>query len=321
MTFNSSNIIAIIILLLIGLIIGLSLRTNNNYWSNEFSVVKIISNKDKSLQKAYFYKTSSDKPKPLVVSLHTWSGKYDIYDGLANLCLQKDINYIHPDFRGVNSTIESCCSNLALSDIDDAITYAIKNSNVDTEKIYVIGASGGGYAALSTFMKSNHNINTISAWVPITDLVAWHHESSIRKLKFTNDILKCTNSKNNVLNIENAKDRSPIYWQTPIDKLMHTKVNIYTGIYDGIQGSVPITHSINFYNKLLTDLSVKDSTKYVSKIETQRLLKQRKPLGEFGVISGRKVFLNKEFNTVKLVIFDGGHEILTEYAIDELLKN
>lgn len=288
-------------------------------WSNDFELVNINSTADNKLQKAYFHKSSSDIPKPLIVSLHTWSNDYLQEDELSEICKQKNINYIHPDFRGANVSKDACCSDLALNDIDDAITFAIKNSNVDTSQIFVIGVSGGGYATLCTFMKSKHNIRKFSAWASISDLIAWYYESRIRGNGYAEDILVCTDSGTE-LNENNAKQKSPIYWDTPLTKLPKSSLFIYAGIYDGIQGSVPITHSINFYNKILSDLSVTDSSKYVSDKEKLQLLEYRKPLGDYGNIAERKIFLKKESGHIKLTIFEGGHEMLTKFALDELLN-
>jgi hypothetical protein len=288
-------------------------------WSKAFKIVNIRSSIDNNEQKAYFYKSKSSQPKPFIVSLHTWSGDYSQIDEIAAICKQKDLNYIHPDFRGPNLTINACCSKLALTDIDDAITYGIENSNVDTSEIYVIGVSGGGYATLSTFMKSRHNIKKFSAWASITDLIAWYNESKIRSNNYAGNILDCTGSEN-VLNIENARKRSPVYWDTPVEKLKSSKLFIYAGIYDGIQGSVPITHSINFYNKLLKDMSVSDTSEYVSIFEELKLLEFREPLGEFGKIADRRICLKKESGNVRLTIFEGNHEMLTEFALNELLE-
>lgn len=325
-----------ILVLSIGIITGIFLRHNKSTWlfiknplvklfnlqqgkwSEEFFIVDIKSSIDSNVQKIYFYKSKSNTQKPLIVSLHTWDGSYSQKDDIARICEKKNLNYIHPDFRGANRTINACCSQLALADIDDAITYAIVNFNVDTSKIYVIGASGGGYATLSTFMKSKHHIKKFSAWSSITDLNAWYNECKIRNSPFSQDILNCTNSTNQ-LNIENAKQKSPIYWDTPKEKLKESKVSIYTGVFDGIQGSVPITHSINFYNKILTDLSVSDSSKYISTSEKSKILEFRKPLANYGYIGGRKVYLRKKFKNLSLVIFEGNHEILTEFALNELI--
>jgi len=294
--------------------------TRKTAWDSDFKVVDIQSSLDNSLQKSYFLKSKSAAPKPLVVSLHSWSGNYDQKDELAALSKTKDLNYIHPDFRGVNWTKDACCSDLALGDIDDAIDYAIKNSNVDLSRIYVIGSSGGGYATLATFMKSKHLIRRFSAWVPISDLPAWYAQSKIMGTKYADNIMDCTSSRDS-LNMDIAIKKSPIYWKTPVEKLNTTEFQIYAGVYDGIQGSVPITHSINFYNKVLKDMTVSDSIDYVSDSEKLNLLEYRKALGDFGSIAGRKVFLKKQSGNLGLTIFEGNHEILTEYAFNELIRD
>jgi hypothetical protein len=206
-----------------------------------------------------------------------------------------------------------------MQDIDDAIDYAIKNSKVDLSRIYVIGSSGGGYATLATFMKSKHSIRRFSAWVPISDLPAWYTQSKIMGTKYAENILDCTSSKDS-LNLEIAKRKSPIYWKTPVEKLNTTELQIFAGVYDGIQGSVPITHSINFYNKVLKDKLINDSTLFVSDSEKLYLLEFRKALGNLGRIADRKVFLKKQSGNVGLTIFEGNHEMLTEYAFNELIK-
>lgn len=291
-------------------------------WDNQFEVVQIKSPIDSLLQPAYFYKTKSKTPKPLIVSLHTWSKDYTQYDSINHFSLKKDYNYIHPNFRGVSNTKDACCSELVISDIDTSIEYAIKNANVDTEKIYVIGFSGGGYATLAMFMKSKHKIKKFSSWCPLVDLVQWYDEAKLIKIKHANEILLCTNSKSGILNEEVAKRKSPINWETPIAKLDYTKLEIHTGLYDGMRanGVIPITHSINFYNKLLKDLNTTDSSKYISNSEKLKLLEFRKPLADYGEISGRKIALIKEVNNIKLTLFEGGHEILKKYAFDKLVE-
>ena len=291
-------------------------------WGNEFKVVNIKSPFDDSLQQAYFYNTKSKSPQPLIVSLHTWSYNYTQFDSFNIKSAQKDYNYIHPDFRGPNNSKNACCSELVISDIDASIDFAIENGNVDTSKIFVIGHSGGGYATIAMFMKSRHKIKKFSAWVPLVDLIAWYDETSIRKLEYSNDIIACVGSINNRIDEEEGRKRSPIYWTTPKEKLDYSSLNIYTGIYDGMTGNgpIPITHSINFYNKLLNDIDVKDISKYVSDNEKLLLLEHRKSLGDFDSISDRKVFLLKESNNIRLTLFEGGHEILKDFAFEQLIK-
>lgn len=292
--------------------------TRKIVWSPDFKVVDIPSSSDRHLQKAYFYAAKSKSRRPLVVSLHTWSGGYDQQDDLAAICKSRDFNYIHPDFRGPNQTKNACCSELALGDIDDAIDYAISKAKVDRNEIYVVGVSGGGYATLSFFMRSKHRVKSFSAWASISDLVAWYHESRDRKRKYADDILKCTMSGEGELNVEAAKAKSPLYWKTPVDKVSSARFFIHAGIHDGYKGSVPISHSINFYNKILADCGATDSSNFVTASEKTSLLKQIPPAGVIGEIGGRKLYLEKHYKNVTLMIFEGGHEMLFDVAMNEL---
>lgn len=288
-------------------------------WPEGFEVVSIESSLDHQFQNAYFLKSMASAPQPLIVSLHTWSGDYRQKDDLAKLCKKRGLNYIHPNFRGANNSTAACCSELALGDIDDAISYAITHANVDTSKIYVMGVSGGGYATLSTFMKSKHQIAKFSAWASISDLGSWYMENVIRKAKYASDIMACTGSIGN-LDVVSANQRSPLFMRTPVQKLNNSKLSIYVGVYDGLQGSVSIAQSINFYNKIVADLKTKEASKYVSEHEKLFLLENRSPLGEFGKIASRTICLKKELKNLSLTIFEGEHEMLVEYALLDVLS-
>jgi len=329
------------IILITGIFIGFILRHNNKSWeliksslkstynefddtrrlrwNSNFNEIEIISSLDNEKQMAYFLKSNSKESMPLIVSLHSWSGFYYQNNPIADLALKSNFNFISPDFRGANNHPKACCSEYVIQDIDDAITYAINNSNVDTSKIWVVGGSGGGYAALCLFMKSKHNISKFFAWNPITDLLAWYDESKIKGNKYALDILKCTNSELDKLNIQEAKTRSPLFMEAPIEKITNTQIHIFAGGYDGLIGSVSPTHSINFYNYLVGSFYPNDSLNIVTVEERLHLLEKRSKLGEVGLLDDREIFLKKESGNLRLTIFEGGHEILWNYAFD-LLK-
>ena len=112
---------------------NINAQTASEDWSNEFEIVEIKSPIDGVLQKAYLYKTKSKLPQPLIVSLHTWSYDYSQFDSINVQSAEKDYNYIHPDFRGANNSKNACCSELAITDIDASIEFAINNKN----KVYI----------------------------------------------------------------------------------------------------------------------------------------------------------------------------------------
>src|SRR5690242_9934830 len=64
-------------------------------WPAGFSIVQIRSTLDESFQAAYFFASQPGVLKPLVVSLHTWSGDYTQSDPLAEMLKNEGWNYIH----------------------------------------------------------------------------------------------------------------------------------------------------------------------------------------------------------------------------------
>jgi len=210
--------------------------TPHNCYSQEkpwhgFTKDYITSSLDSVKQYFYYYESIGDENKPLVVSLHQWSADYSIYrNSLAHETKAKNWNYIHPDFRGPNKHVKACGSEYVIADIDESIDWAIKNLPVDTTRIFIVGASGGGYAALCHFMKSRHKIKEYSVWVPISDLKRWYFESKSRNSKYATDIIRCTCEDCNEINLELAVERSPLYWETPVNKLDDCKLKIYAGI-------------------------------------------------------------------------------------------
>ena len=186
-------------------------------WPSGFYIVTIESSMDLTKQNAYFYQPNTSKTVPLLVSLHSWSGDYKQNDVLAKIATDKGWAYIHPDFRGPNNNPKAGVSQYVISDIDDAIDYAMNTTpNIDKTRILVSGGSGGGLAALAVYMKSEHTLHAVNAWVPITDLIKWYEESLERENDYAKDILAITNSKDGKLDTDEAKRRSPIYWATPL---------------------------------------------------------------------------------------------------------
>lgn len=293
--------------------------TRSKDWPEPFREVEIPSSADGKTQKAFFYPSQSEAPQPLVVSLHTWSGDYTQKDPLVAQILENDWNYIHPDFRGPNYTPEACGSPLVISDIDDAIDFALENANVDANNIHIIGVSGGGYATLLAWMQSRHKVRTFSAWAAIADIGKWYHETQARGLKYAKHIALATTGDSTALDIEEAKSRSPIFMQTQVASRKNSKLFIYTGVHDGYTGSVPISHSLEIYNKIVRDLDPEAVTHLIPVEVSKRLLSARRlPESDYGRIGDCKIHYRQQYaDQLMLTIFEGGHEML----VDEALKH
>ncbi len=282
----------------------------------------IQSSLDKNIQVFYFDKSTKTKPQPLVVELHSWSNTADSQkDILAEQAHTKNWNYILPNFRGVNNHLKACCSQYVIADIDEAIDWALKHMNVDKTNIYVIGNSGGGYATLAMYMKSRHNIRAFSAWSSISDLATWYDESVERKNKYANEIIQCT-TENSIFDDQKARERSPLFWETPIKKRKNSILQIYAGIHDGYTGSVPISQSIKFYNKLLIDTDETDDALFVSSDDASTMLKTQSfpTKKKLKKIDNRAIIYQKSSKKITLSIFEGTHEILKNVALD-LINN
>ena len=296
-------------------------RDNATIFLNKDSV---ISSLDGYSQDIYYYKSTKNNPQPLIVQLHSWSYTADSLKtiGLDAIAKNKNYNYLFPNFRGVNNHAKACCSEFVLADLDEAIDWALKNMNVDKHKIYVVGYSGGGYATLAMYMKSRHTISAFSAWASISDLTAWYKESVERKNKYAAEIIKCTGADNKFDSLK-AKERSPLAWKTPVKKRKKSTLQIFAGIHDGHNGAVvPISQSINFYNKIVGDYKEKELTKYVSdENEKTMLTTQTFPVTDTSrKLANRLIYYQNSSKKVMLTIFEGGHELLSHQALEYIEK-
>lgn len=291
-------------------------NTINKSWPNTFQLVQIKSSADKTLQNAWYYKSTNPNPRPLIISLHTWSGDYNQEDPLAKEVLLRNWNYIHPDFRGPNNNPKACGSPLVIADLEDAIKFAVKNGNVDTANVHIIGASGGGYATMLAYMKLNYPVKSFSAWVGISNLSDWYWESKGRNARYATDIEQVA-MKDNQMDWKELDSRSPIKLPFNAKKRKNASLNIYAGVHDGYTGSVPISHSILFYNKIATALYPGKKENLVSDgILIALLAKQMYPYADTTLkTGGRKIHLSKKLPNLSLTIFEGGHEMLVPPAL------
>lgn len=291
-------------------------NTINKNWPVGFNQIEIKSTADGSSQKAWFYKSSQSALQPLIVSLHTWSGDYNQEDPLAKEILLRDWNYIHPDFRGPNNNPNACGSSLVIADLDDAIHFAIKSGNVDPGNVHIIGVSGGGYATMLAYMKLNYPVKSFNAWVGISNLSDWYWESKGRNARYATDIEQVA-MKDSKMNWDELNNRSPVKIPFPAGKRKNASLNIYAGVHDGYTGSVPVSHSILFYNKIAAALYPGQKEKLVTEATLLSLLSKRlNPQADTTLtLAGRKIHLSKKLPNLSLTIFEGGHEMLVPSAL------
>lgn len=232
----------------------------------------VQSSMDKSLQPSLFYRSELPGKQPLLVGLHTWS--FDRFNQIDNMLPYAEKNGFHlllPEFRGNNlktnpDCTHACGSEYARQDIKDAIDYLVEREEIDTDNIFLLGASGGGHMALMMAGFCPEYFKAIGAFVPITDLVQWIGENE----NYREHIAACC--MNDVCEMEK---RSPVCY---IDKIAKANLKIFHGKFDP---SVPVSHSLKLYNHIMRDYPE------------------------------ARVFLD---------IFDGGHEMNMETAMQWLLS-
>lgn len=290
-------------------------------WPDFIREVSISSTLDGSKQAAMYYQPDRDEATPLLVGLHTWSCDYSNPSGipLANWCYQRNWTFIHPNFRGPNKTPQAMGSELVIQDIIDAVDYAKSESNIDTNRIYLLGGSGGGYATLLMAGKHPDIWTAASSWCPILDLNKWHKESKERNSNYAEHIEAASGgipSEDTQANQECQK-RSAI---TYLHSSKHLPLDIATGIHDGHTGSVPISHAFEAFNCLAKpedQISKEDIDYMVKREEVPQHLKSNYT---DSLYEEHQIHFRRVSNNVRITIFEGGHDILNLPALYWLEK-
>lgn len=290
-------------------------------WPETIQTIQIISSQDQTPQHALFYASGSLKPKPLLVALHTWSGDYlqTMSIPYAEWCLKNDWIFIHPDFRGPNKNPAATGSGLVVSDILDAVEYARQHSPVDSNRIYLVGTSGGGYTALLVVAQSAPFWAGVSVWVPITSLAKWYDHCQTVGLHYAEDIIySCGGAPGtNVAVDQEYRLRSPL---THLNPGIPVPVDINAGIHDGHTGSVPVRHSLEGFNALA------DAKDQISEADIRFLVDnaavppalQMEISDQF--YAEKKPLFRRESRFARITLFDGGHEIVYPAALDWLSR-
>ncbi len=284
-------------------------------WPPEAKEVKYLSSGDSTLQPALFYAPDVNEAYPVLVALHTWSGNYLQTSSVPYLlwCIENNWAFIHPNFRGSNTKPEATGSELVVADIISAVDYAIANTNADLGRIYLVGVSGGGHAALLMAGRAPDIWAGVSAWASITDLAAWYSESKVRGASYANHIVASTGG---IPGASAAVD-SQYEARSPVTHLANATapLDINAGINDGHTGSVPISHSLNAFNLLASpaDQIPEDDIKFfVEKAEVPPHLKEPISDGAYGT---KIPLFRRTSNNVRVTIFNGGHEIVHQAAL------
>ena len=158
-------------------------------------------------------------------------------------------------------------------------------------------------------MRSRHAVRLFLAWVPISDLAAWHSESMARGNKrYAEEIIACT-SGGTELDVAEARRRSPLHMEGPVRP--RSGIEIFAGIHDGHTGSVPVSQSLRFFNRLAGQYGHPEQR--VGEEEIARMLaRDARADPALGRVGNRAVLFRRTVPGVAVTIFEGGHEMVVD---------
>lgn len=255
-------------------------------------------------------------PVPLLVGLHSWSGGMEQrYRGLESAAQERGWIYLFPHFRGRNDRLEACGSLLAQQDILDAVAWTRKHYSVDSRRIYLTGASGGGHMAMLMAGRHPRLWAGVSAWVGISDLEAWHVKHA--KSHYGAMLRACCGGAPGDSPEVDAqyRDRSPKTWMAGV---VDVPLDLGAGIHDGHTGSVPICQTLEAFNIVartqglpkVTPAEMEQLSRPEGRLK-EPLPSDLKPDEDFS----RTIYLRRTAGKARVTIFEGGHERLEAAAI------
>ena len=268
---------------------------------------------------AWAPENAAAQPTPLFVFLHSWSSDYTQDNSKwLRACAERGWIWLHPNFRGINQSPQACGSRFARQDILDAIDHACTLWQVDRQRIYLAGVSGGGH--MSLLMAGHHpeRFSAISSWVGPTDLAEWHrfHTQDGKPGKYAKMIEKSlSGAPGTSVEIDaDYRDRSPVFH---LHRAVTLPVSIWAGVEDGHTGSVPVSHSLRAFNAICRGQQQPE----ISEAEIQQLVGDRQlqqptaaDVADDAELD-RKIFLRRRAGPSIVTIFDGGHESLPTAAL------
>ena len=260
------------------------------------------------------------KRAPLLVALHTWSGDYRQAEGeakYAEWCLQNGWIFLHPNFRGPNWTPEALGSDLMIADIRAAVEWAKRETAVDESRIYAIGVSGGGHATQLLAGRLPEIWAGISSWCGISDLAAWHVETTTAGRKNYADHIEAAiggSPDATDTTIAEVSHRSPLTW---LENASGVPLDLNHGITDGRGGSVPFTHSLRAFNAVVPE-SARIPERVIAAWYADPATLPRDPAFADPLYGANPPLFRKTQGNTRVTIFEGGHEILHEAALNWL---
>ena len=274
--------------------------------------IQVTSSTDGSSQPSYLTVPAqvegTNRPIPLVVSLHPWSSDLDgsHNQALEDLVAENGWIYLWPNFRGRNDTPEAMGSVLAQQDILDAIDWVRERYSLSAT--FLTGESGGGHMTMLMVGRFPERWTAAIAWVGISDLSAWYEKH--KDGKYGEMIRQCAGGTPG----DSDEIDDALTARSPLTHLGHARdvpLEIAAGRHDGHTGSVPIRQSLNAFNaiaeargdELVTEDEIDQMSRPDGHLQTPRASDEVSDDA-----FARQIFLRRQSGPIRVTIFEGGHE-------------
>lgn len=275
-------------------------------------VVTIPSSVDGAPQRALVYDSGSERPKPLLVVLHSWSANFlqNAHIPYAEFAVANDWVFVHPDFRGRNRRPQATLSELAVQDVLDAIEHARASANVDDTRIYLLGYSAGAMMGLVLAGRYPDRFAGVAAWVAVYDLLDWYEQNRRRGSRYAREIERSCGGvpRAGSRALRDCLERSP---STHLSEAAgRTPILLVHGIRDYL---APPTHAIDAFNALARPDDRIDDAHRAHIVDARAVppaLRHDRdtPFATFAEL-GAPVVLQRSSQGATLVLFDGAHDM------------
>ncbi|MCC9165980.1 alpha/beta hydrolase family protein [Pontibacter harenae] len=276
----------------------------------EVQNIAIKSTADGQVDSALYFASESDRKKPLLVVLHSWSSEFlqEVSLPYAHWAKKYDWAFIQPNYRGAFETPEAMASDVAIQDIVDAVHYAMEHDHIDSSRVYLVGSSGGAMTALVAASRHPELWAGVMAWVPVFDIVDWYQFNLNYPHRHYNDQICAALGGEPLPDTEvakEAKQRSP---STQIHQAKDVPIFLAHGINDLL---VPPSHSIRAFNILAApeDTISQEQMDYI-------VAEQALPPGLDSTATDKyfaqgdpPVVFERSSNNVKLILYKGVHDM------------
>ena len=153
--------------------------------------------------------------------------------------------------------------------------------------------------------------------MPISDLTAWHAESSARKNNYAKMIEQCCGGKPGPATEAQYRHRSPLFH---LAAAKGVPLDINTGIHDGHTGSVPVSHSLYAFNVLATPDKQVSAEAIDFMVREQKIPAALASETQADPERQKATLFRRASGNARVTVFEGGHDSEPTAALEWLSR-